>query len=112
MEHALYLRYFGALGISLCLADRHEADALGRHYWKLLRNSTSPYLKNPKAGLHFKFYYVLHLVHLLMPMRRIKRSLVGSIKQALKAVGLFEVARELKRTPRLALHPGKLFACR
>ncbi len=112
MEHALYLHYFGALGISLCLADRHATDTLDRHYWKLLRSSTSPYLKNPKAGLRFKIYYVLHLVHLLTPMRRIKRLLVGSIKQALKAVGLFEVARELKHNPRLALHPEKLFACR
>jgi hypothetical protein len=45
-------------------------------------------------------------------MRRVKRLLVGIIKRALKAVGLFEAVRELKRNPRLALHPGKLFACR
>ncbi len=104
MEHALYFRYFGILGNALRLVDRHEADALSRHYWKLLRSSTSPYLKNPKAGLRFKIYYVLHLMHLLTPMRRIKRRL--------KTVDLFEVARELKRNPRIALHPRRLFACR
>jgi glycosyltransferase involved in cell wall biosynthesis len=112
MEHALYLRYFAILGSTLLLANRQEADSLGRHYWGLLRSSTSPYLKNPKAGLLFKIKYVLHSIHLLTPLMRIKLLLVGIIKRTLKAVGLFEAARALRCNPRLALHPGKLFACR
>lgn len=112
MEHAIYLRYFGVLGNSLRLSNRHEADTLSQHYWKLIRNNTSPYLKNPTAGLRFKIYYVLHLVHLLTPLMRLKRLLIGIIKRALKAVGLFEATRALRRNPRLALHPRKLFACR
>ena len=112
MEHALYLRYFTIFGSILLLADRQEAGALGRHYWELLRSSTSPYLKNPKAGLHFKICYVLHLFHLLSPLMRIKRLLVGIIKQGLKTVCLFELARALRHNPSLALHPRKLFARR
>ena len=112
LEHALYTRYLSTLYYALYLDDRREADVLGRHYWKLLRNSTSPYLKNPKAGLRFKFYYVLHLVHLLTPMRRVKRLFVGIIKRGLKAVGLFDLALALKLNPRLVLHPRRLFADR
>jgi glycosyltransferase involved in cell wall biosynthesis len=105
MEHALYTRFFGALSKVLLLADRREAGALSRHYWELLRSCTSPYLKNPKAGLLFKICYVLHLIHFFTPLLRINLLLGDFIKRGLKVAGIFDVPRELKRTPRLSLHP-------